>query len=193
MTFASPARGDIMAGYIMDNILSDEELDEARDLAASLGFYTVFQMYNIFDLERSDIPKEDNSGFTNTLMKYSKQGYSSGSYFLKYRKGSFTRLHHDHSTDLTIVTLLDDKDLVGGHSIVMAMYDARSRPADQTCVRSEGEEDRPPYGHEIIPDILPVKVGESLVYGPDLKHGVSKVYEGERLVLVSWYNNIKVS
>ncbi len=44
------------AGYILDKILSDEELDEARDLSASLGFHTVFQMYNIFDLERSDIP-----------------------------------------------------------------------------------------------------------------------------------------
>jgi len=180
------AKDKIMAGYIMDNILSDEELDEARDLAASLGFHTVFQMYNIFDLERSDIPEEDNSGFTNTLMKYSKHDYSRGSYFLKYRKGSFTRLHHDHETDLTIVTLLDDKDLVGGYSIVMDTYDARSRPRDQVCQRGGY---RPPYGDEIIPDILPVKVGESLCYGPDLKHGVSKVYEGERLVLVSWYKN----
>lgn len=182
-----------MAGYIMDNILSDEELDEARDLAASLEFYSVFQMYNIFHLDRADIPQHDTSGFTNALMKYSKHDTGVGSYFLRYKEGSFTRLHHDNNTDLTIVTLLDDKDLVGGHSIVMAMYDARSRPADQTCARSEGEEKRPPYGREIIPDILPVKVGESLVYGPDLKHGVSKVYGGERLVLVSWYNNKKVS
>lgn len=177
-----------MAGYIMDNILSDEELDEARDLAASLDFYSVFQMYNIFHLDRADIPKEDTSGFTNTLMKYSKHDTGVGSYFLRYKEGSFTRLHHDNDTDLTIVTLLDDKDLVGGHSIVMGTYDARSRPADQTCNRGS-EENHPPYGHEIIPDILPVKVGESLCYGSDLKHGVSMVYGGERLVLVSWYKN----
>jgi hypothetical protein len=178
-----------MAGYIMDNILSDEELDEARDLAASLDFYSVFQMYNIFHLDRADIPKEDTSGFTNTLMKYSKHDTGVGSYFLRYKEGSFTRLHHDNDTDLTVVTLLEDKDLVGGYSIVMGRYDERDRPAHLYCKRHDREDKNPPYGHEIIPDILPVKVGESLVYGPDLQHGVSKVYGGERLVLVSWYRN----
>ncbi len=182
------------AGYILDKILSDEELNEAREFAAGLSFYTVYQMYNLFHLDRADVPREDTSGFTSALKKYSKHDKSIGSYFLRYRKGSFTRCHHDDDTDLTIVTLLDDKDLVGGHSIVLEEYEERKRPAEQYCRRDESKEPTGPYGQQIIPDILPVKVGESLVYGPELKHGVSQVHGGERLVLVSWYkNNSKVS
>lgn len=177
-----------MSGYIMDNVLSEEELNEARDLAASLEFYKVFQMYNIFDMDRAEVPEGDTS-FMATLKKYSKRERGIGSYFLKYRKGSFTRMHHDNNTDLTIVTLLDEKDLVGGYSLVAETYEHRIRPAEQYCARNGGEKDHPPYGQQIVLDVLPVKVGESLVYGPDLKHGVSKVYEGERLVLVSWFTD----
>ena len=178
-----------MAGYIMDKILSDEELQEARDFAASLDFYRVFQMYNIFDLDRADVCMDISAGFLDTLFKYSKHDSNIGLYFLRYTKGSFTRMHHDSNAALTIVTLIDDKELVGGHSLVMESYEQRDRPADQHCSRSGREETHPPYGEEMVPDVLPVSVGESLVYGPDLKHGVSKVYEGERLVLVAWYKD----
>jgi|TARA_B110000902_G_scaffold241905_1_gene292716 hypothetical protein len=180
-----------MSGYIMDNVLSEEELNEARDLAASLKFYKVFQMYNLFDMERADLKVSDEFefGFLDTLMKYSKHKHCIGVYFLRYVKGSFTRMHHDNNTDLTIVTLLDDVDLVGGHSLVMERYAQRARPGNEYCVRNGGEETHPPYGREITPDVLPVSVGESLIYGPDLKHGVSKVYEGERLVLVAWFSD----
>jgi len=178
-----------MAGYIMDKILSDEELQEARDLAASLDFYRIFQMYNLFDLDRAEVDTDCGAGFVDTLQKYSKHDTNIGLYFLKYIEGSFTRMHHDNNSDLTIVTLIDDKELVGGHSLVAETYEQRDRPADQYCARNNGEETHPPYGQEIVPDVLPVSVGESLVYGPDLKHGVSKVYEGERLVLVAWYKD----
>ena len=71
-------------------------------------------------------------GFSDTLLKYSKHRNCIGLYFLRYVEGSFTRMHHDNNTDLTIVTLLDDVGLVGGHSLVMERYDQRdktSRPA----------------------------------------------------------------
>ena len=178
-----------MSGYIMDNVLSEEELNEARDLAASLEFYKVFQLYNLFHMRRADVEGDKKFGFSDTLLKYSKLRNCIGLYFLRYVEGSFTRMHHDNNTDLTIVTLLDDVGLVGGHSLVMERYERRDRPADQHCARSGGEEEHPPYGREIIPDVLPVTVGESLIYGPDLKHGVSKVYEGERLVLVAWFTD----
>ena len=48
-----------MSGYIMDNVLSEEELNEARDLAASLEFYKVFQMYNLFHMRRADVEVSD--------------------------------------------------------------------------------------------------------------------------------------
>jgi len=178
----------------MDRVLSEQELQDARDMAASLEFFDVFQMYNLFDMKRADVSFDregqvSGCGFANTLLQYSKHDTCIGLYFLRYVKGSFTRMHHDNNTDLTIVTLLDDEGLEGGHSLVMETYKQRDRPGDQVCHRSGGEEEAPPYGKEITPDVLPVTVGESLVYGPDLKHGVSKVYEGERLVLVAWFKD----
>jgi len=98
-------------------------------------------------------------------------------------------MHRDNNTDLTIVTLLDDQDLVGGHSIVQETYKQKARPANQRCNRSDGEEESPPYERDIIMDVLPMERGDSLVYGPEQMHGVSKVYEGSRLVLISWFND----
>jgi len=113
-----------------------------------------------------------------------------GFYFLRYIPGSFTRLHEDNSTETTIVTLLDDKDLVGGNAVVREAYNPRgSRPAEQTCHRTNQENEHPPYGQQIVLDVLPMERGDSLVYGRELTHGVSKVYEGERLVLITWFND----
>ena len=180
-----------MSGYIIDSILSEEELNEARDLAASLKFYRVFQMYNLFDLDRLDLDQSelDKYAFSRKLKKYSKKRRCIGFYFLRYVKDSFTRMHSDSNSEITIVTMIDENALVGGYSLAMQNYESRDRPSDQECVRGKYEENNPPYGQDIIPDVLPVKVGESLVYGPHLSHGVSKVYSGERLVLVSWYTD----
>ena len=178
-----------MSGYIMDNILSDEDMKEAVEASTSAEYYEIFQYYNLFDMDRADIVDVSKFGFAKKLLDYSKNDECTGMYFLRYKKGSFTRMHHDEQSDLTIVTLISDRDLVGGHSLVTEIYEPRARPADQRCERNNGEDGHPPYGQDIIQDVLPVTVGESLVYGSDLKHGVSKVYEGERLVLVSWYKN----
>lgn len=190
---ASHAKGDLVStsGYIKERILSEKELQEAKDYAECSDWIDVFQMYNIFHLKRSDIgyDKGKGLGFANTLLKYSRKDACIGFYFLKYIKGSFTRMHHDDKSTMTIVTLLDDKDLVGGQSIVSARYEERARPVKEICSRHKGERENPPYGEEIVPDVIPIRPGESLVYGPDLKHGVSKVYRGERLVLVAWFKD----
>jgi len=55
------------------------------------------------------------------------------------------------------------------------------------CSRNDNENEKPPYGQEMILDVLPMEVGESLVYGNDLSHGVSLVHEGQRTVLVTWF------
>ena len=180
-----------MSGYIIDSILNEEELNEARDLVAGLEFHRIFQMYNLFDLDRVDLEDSelDKYAFSRKLIKYSKKRRCIGFYFLRYTQGSFTRMHSDSNSEITIVTMIDENTLVGGYSLAMQNYESRDRPADQGCARSKHEENHPPYGQDIIPDVLPVKVGESLIYGPHLSHGVSKVYSGERLVLVSWYTD----
>jgi hypothetical protein len=179
-----------MPGYIQDKILSEEEISEAIELANSLDWHDVFQMYNLFDVQRADVKDRENGkyGFADTLQRYSRLPNMIGFYFLRYVPGSFARMHHDNNTDLTIVTLLEDEGLVGGHSIVTEIYNQKPRPSDQTCARSNNEIENPPYGKDIIVDVLPMERGDSLVYGPDQRHGVSKVYEGSRLVLINWFN-----
>ena len=178
-----------MSGYIYDQILSETELKEARDLAASLEFYPLFQMYNLFDMERADIRGDWlDHGFARKLLQYSKQPNIVGFYFLRYIPGSFTRMHEDNNTKLTIVTLLEEKDLVGGHAIVKDKYKHRPRPSELECRRSSVEEESPPYDKNIILDVIPMKNGDSLIYGADQSHAVSKVHEGSRLVLVTWFN-----
>lgn len=178
------------SGYIKDIILSEKDLQEAKELAKSFEFYDIFQMYNLFHLQRADISEEErNLGFYKTLLKYSRKEECTGLYFLRYIEGSFTRFHHDQTASMTIVTLLDDKDLVGGQSIVKSRYKERPRPSKVCCVRHKHEQENPPYGMEIAPDVIPIETGESLVYGPDLSHGVAKVYGGERLVLIAWFND----
>lgn len=176
-------------GYIRDKILSEADLEEAKSLASSIQFKPVFQQYNLFDMERADIPRPESYGFAKTLLKRSRLTNIIGFYFLRYVPGSFTRMHEDNNSELTIVTLLDDKDLVGGHAIVTDTYKQRERPANEICNRSVRETTKPPYGKNIIMDVVPMELGESLVYGPEQTHGVSKVYEGSRLVLISWFNS----
>jgi hypothetical protein len=187
--FVSHAKGNCVSGYIHEKILSEVELKEARDLAKSVEFYRVYQMYNLFDVDRADPERSTEYGFIKTLLKHSRYENLVGFYFLRYIPGSFTRMHQDNNTALTIVTMLDQEGLVGGHSIVTNKYLSRERPANQCCERADYEKDNPPYNQDIILDVLPMKDGDSLVYGADQKHAVSKVYEGSRTVLITWFNN----
>lgn len=177
-----------MSGYIKERILSGDEIKEALEIYESLSPVFWHQNYNLFDVERRDVPTPLQYGFYNTLKKYSKMPGDKGAYFLKYEKDSFTRMHEDNNSDLTIVTLLKTKELVGGESLVRAEYKLKSRPMGNQVARHSREQDAPPYGQQIIMDVVKVDDGESLVYGPNLTHGVSKVYDGHRIVLVTWFN-----
>lgn len=182
----------MVGGYIKERILSDDEVKEALEVYESLPSEFWHQNYNLFDVERRDIPTPRQYDFYKTLLKYSKLGYDKGAYFLKYEKDSFTRLHTDNNSDLTIVTLLESKDLVGGESLVRAEYKLKNRPVGNLVARHEHERDSPPYGQEIIMDVVDVDDGESLVYGPELTHGVSKVYDGHRIVLITWFSKKEI-
>jgi hypothetical protein len=142
-------------------------------------------------MDRADVEDPSSYGFFNKLHSYSKMDYYVGCYFLKYIPGSFCRMHSDHGSDLTMVTLIDDENLVGGHSIVREIYGRKERPADQECKRSSEDWENPPYNKPIIFDVLPFEVGDSLIYGPSLNHAVSKVYEGSRTVLICWFSKTK--
>jgi len=180
-----------MAGYIRDSILSESTLKFAKDYCTdSKDWYDVFQYYNLFNLKRLDVPSEDWYKF-DEIIKYSRRKDIIGFYFLKYIPGSFTRFHADHSSELTIVTMIDSKDLVGGDCLIMDTYNAPEygRPERMTCVRTIEEKENPPYGRTIIPEVVTLKDGESMIYGNELTHAVSRVHKGHRLVLISWHKS----
>jgi len=178
--------------YIRDKVLSLEEIEEAKTLYDSLEKKKVFQYYNLFDLYRADIPEPlDQYSFYKTLLRYSGlETHIGAPYFLKYVPGSFTRVHPDNDSKFTTVTLIESENLVGGDSIVIAPYDkgkTPSRPANEICIRNERETKTPPYGHDIVMDVIPFKDGDTLSYGPTLQHGVTMVHKGYRIVLVIWF------
>lgn len=182
----------MIGGYTKESLLSPEEIQEALDLYHQTPMEKYWQFYNLYKVERRDVHAKDlmDAGFMKTLHKRARTECPLSSiYFLKYPPGSFTKVHGDHGSDITIVTLLESKDLVGGHSIAMGTYDEDSRPQDWHAVRDEKGYNG--YGQDIITDVIDLKDGESLCYGPHLQHGVSKVYQGHRIVLVTWWSNKK--
>ena len=178
-----------MKNYIKEIILSPEDLTEAIDYCSGVKWEDVYQDYNLFDLQRHDVMGHEGLGFAKKLRDYSGKPDCVGFYYLKYIPGAFTRVHQDHESSMTIVTLIESENLLGGDAIVRHEYKAREggRPATMKCSRNDNENEKPPYGQEMILDVLPMEVGESLVYGNDLSHGVSLVHEGQRTVLVTWF------
>lgn len=176
-------------GYTKESILSAEEVQEALDVYHQTPMEKYWQFYNLFKVERRDITADiSKMGFMKTLHKRARTRSQQGTgYFLRYPPGSFTKIHSDNGSNITIVTLLESKDLVGGYSITQGVYGESSRPADWHAIRDDTGYDG--YGDQIVTDVVDINDGESLCYGPHLLHGVSKVYRGHRIVLVTWWNN----
>lgn len=181
--------------YTVESLLTQDDIEEAKEVYARTKMYNVWQYYNLFNCERRDV-KEDISeyGFMKKIKaRANGLAVNSTPYFLLYPEGSFCRQHTDHQTDMTIVTYIETKDLVGGDAIVMTDYRPffkDGRPADWKAIRGKSEDESPPYGKVIVPETPVVEDGQSLIYGPSLLHSVSKVYKGSRLVLIVWFNKV---
>lgn len=50
----------------------------------------------------------------------------------------------------------------------------------------------PKSDQRVIPKVVDVDKGQSMVYDRSLLHGVAQVEKGKRLVLVSWYGKTTV-
>ena len=91
---------------------------------------------------------------------------------------------NDDAVGLTIVTFLDKSDdLIGGEALAMLPYTKRERPSNKY---RKGDA---PIDERVIPKVINMNVGQSLVYDKSLMHGVGQVERGSRLVLISWYGN----
>ena len=180
-----------VANWDKKNILNADDINEARDLFKTVKLKEYHQYYNLFDVKRCDLPSKGNYGFVNRISETLGVSELIGSpYFLLYETNSFTREHEDNETGTTVVTLIESStDLVGGEALIFDMYGVRPRPSHKEERRTKRERANPPYSKNIIPRIVPMEQGDSLIYGPDLRHGVTQVEQGTRLVLITWWRD----
>lgn len=177
--------------YKVANILTPNQISELVLLYNSMPSNPAHQDYNLFDVDKRHPRSEDREGISafDRLDGFAGDEFKNYShYFLEYGEESFTRMHTDAHTYVhqTMITVLDDKDLVGGESLVHLPYEKKARPSNKYAKREEGKEG--PYGEKIIPKVVNLNRGQTLIYDRDLLHGVAQVESGRRLVLVSWYD-----
>ena len=173
------------------------ELLDKDDLNSVINLYNELkndieychQDYALFDVEKSR-PHTDQmllcEGIQTLNFEMAEEGMKQHShYFLKYVPYSFARVHQDNKRVVTktIITFLETSDdLVGGDTLIYDRHYDLPTP-NNSVVRQSGSSHR----HDIVPVILPVKSGDSLIYNYNISHGVSQVLQGHRIVLVSWY------
>jgi hypothetical protein len=165
------------------------ELDEIKELFHSLPNEKVKRYYNLFYLNKRDIPKD------KWLVPYAQKEKGLrlyAQYFLEYPVGSFTKAHTDNNDCIqkTAITLVETEDLEGGDIIVYEPHYKKDWDVTPDVLNRYTEGDYTP-GETIIPVIVNQKVGETVEYAHNVKHSVSKVLKGRRVVLVTWYENVR--
>lgn len=145
------------------------------------------QDYNLFDLEKRHVRSQDYIPEIFKLNEYAEMK-SMGHYFLKYTKDSFTRMHTDNDAIVTktIVTLIETKDLIGGETLLFDKYPLKPRPSNKYAKRTPKDDS---YDKDIIPTVVQLQDGQSVIYNHAVNHAVCRVHEGHRIVLISWFKN----
>lgn len=182
------------SNYSVENILTDRDVQDLCKEFLSLPEKKWHQDYNLFDVDKRH-PTWDKDSVR--LPAYDKLEKRAGlklfsHYYLLYELDSFTRMHtdDDERVGLTMVTLLDRPEgTVGGVPIVQLKYTKRERPSNKDARRSKDKEKNglPPVGEPIIIRAVDMKPGQTLIYDHKMRHGVSQVEKGKRLVLISWF------
>lgn len=161
-------------------IFSEEEIEYLRreiDRKESQPDKRWINIKRIFKTELIDNPYIVNH-FVGKIIKHSKaitgKDYQLHAvFFLEYHPGGEADLHTDqHAVEnkgITIVTIVDQIDMVGGKMLL-------AEPS---------EEDHTKIYHDEIITVEP-KVGDSVFYKADVIHGVTKVESGYRQVMVTW-------
>lgn len=172
------------SNYQVKKIITESDRRELKQLFDSLPSRLAHQEQNLFDVDVRKIEGISNK-VTKKIVDHVQQGYKlNDQYFVKYEKDSFARVHQDNSK-FTIITLVETQDLIGGITLVLDKYNLKLRPSHKYANR--GVDNSGPYGMNIIPTIVPAVDGESILYDGDTPHGVTRVKQGYRIVLVSWF------
>lgn len=173
-------------------ILDADDIAEAREVYERAREVEYHQYYNLFDVKRRDVHDWYDLGFMKKISDtLGVSRFIGMPYFLLYETNSFARTHEDNETGTTVVTLIESStDLVGGEALIFDVYGTRPRASHKEATRANFEQESPgAYEKSIIPRIVQMEQGESLIYGPELTHGVTQVEQGSRLVLITWWTD----
>ena len=175
-------------------ILSDDDIEYIKQVDQSVKYRQIYQYHHLFgpfvaekangQLKPLDPIIEKIANFLEVPVDWELDRY-----LLNYVPGSFARMHHDNETYYTVVTPIETNNLVGGEVLVFNRYypPEGGRLSHLICERHEDEVNKPPYNKPIIPIVLKTPVGHSMIYGAEQRHGVSKIFRGNRKVLVVWF------
>ena len=174
------------SNYQVEKFFTEEETDNLLSLFISLPENLAHQDYNLFDVDKRPIPFSQWSKEIEKLNAYQSELEPQAHYFIKYPVNSFTRLHTDNNKVVkkTVVTILETKNLIGGETLLFNTYNKRSRPANKYAKRGNKPA---PVGKDIIPVVVNINDGDSIIYDANTNHGVSQVIQGHRIVLISWF------
>jgi len=172
--------------FKIERIFTNDDIYHLRHLFHSCEESLAHQDYNLYDVDKRIIPNSATHPLLQKLNEYMDLTPMSH-YFVKYTPEAFTSLHTDDDgvVKLTVVTLLEDMDLVGGETLVLDRYVKSARPKHKYAKR--GKMGEAPIGTSLIPIIARMTLGDSIIYDNAIKHGVCQVERGYRTVLVSWY------
>jgi len=168
-----------------------EDLQPYKDLWETSNKVLYAQFDNLFDTTRGTPkrPWDQIECLENlrkeTEIKVDRSLKHFDQYFLNYSRGSFTSLHKDtDKVQVTVITLIDiSENLDGGDVLVMKPLSNRDIKGETRAKPSFLN----PVKEEIVPEVWRLDLGESLIYTGYVKHGVTRVKKGNRLVLVSWF------
>jgi hypothetical protein len=172
-------------------ILSREDIEYLKQMYERYPKQFWTRDFNLFNLYKCDIPRQMNAQdldfmrmVSNKIKHHVEFKNDAAHYFLKYVPNSFTVVHVDNPQRIkrTAVTLIDaSPDLVGGD--VVLLRDIAKSELVSGPLRPES-----PVPNVKVPIVVKSKLGSTLIYNYNVKHGVSKVEQGYRLVLISWFN-----
>jgi predicted 2-oxoglutarate/Fe(II)-dependent dioxygenase YbiX len=173
-------------------ILTDFELqklkelyDELKDKDCTRFFH---QWDNLYDVSRTQLTpqnKRATSYIDHAILQKLADHFNmiyENSYFLSYKRGSFTASHVDTDrSKKTLITLISKTDNLDGGDVIV------TRPLPDRPLRGDARGKKiNPVGKNIIPELWKQEVGDTLIYDGNTIHGVTRVKRGERIVLVSW-------
>lgn len=182
--------------YQVKTIFNNQEIDNLIDAFHEQGECLAHQDYNLFDVDKRQYPHKTWGPEIEKLNQYARDYTGNpelevhSHYFVKYGEEAFCKLHRDDDSivALTIVTVLETNDLVGGQTMMWNKYSKSSRPRNKYAKRPKNQP-HGPQGQYIIPVIVEHDDGESIIYDGKTLHGVAQVAQGTRTVMVSWYKN----